>query len=233
LRAINEGSTLRSILVFPLPAAFPADEALRRRADAILVEFEPDEAAARSAALDFFARARAQADPPRLFIKAPSAEDSGLEAVFAALAPDGLVLEAANGRAAVQRLSSRLAVLEAQAGLADGATRILALAAQTPAAAVGLGTYAGASPRLVGLAFGGGRLPGRRHGAPRRLARTLLVLGAAAAGVAAIDEASAKGGAGTGFAKLCEAARRDGFTGKFAVSPAQVEIVNAVFGERR
>ncbi len=62
---------------------------------------------------------------------------------------------------------------------------------------------------------------------PLSLARSLLILGAAAAGVAAIDGPEP----GVAFAASCRAAKADGFRGKIAVDAAQVAAINAIFAD--
>jgi citrate lyase subunit beta / citryl-CoA lyase len=95
-------------------------------------------------------------------------------------------------------------------------------------------------PRLVALTWGvedlaaalGVREKGAADGTLTLtfdLARSLCVLAAAAAGVQAIDGVHAEFADGRGLARELERARRDGFTGKLAVHPDQVEPINAAF----
>ena len=78
----------------------------------------------------------------------------------------------------------------------------------------------------------------RRRGEPRRdgnfldpyrLARSLCLAGAAAAQVQAIDTVYIDFRNEAGFRRECEEARRDGFTGKMLIHPAQVAVCNEVF----
>jgi citrate lyase subunit beta / citryl-CoA lyase len=149
------------------------------------------------------------------------------------------VLPKAGGGGDLALLDSRLAVREALHGLPDGNTRILAIATETAAAMFALGSYSGASPRLAGLAWGGedlsadiGALATRSEGEwtePFRLARNLCLFAAAAAGVSAIDTVYTDFRDLDGLKRECEAAARDGFSGKLAVHPAQVPVINAAF----
>jgi citrate lyase subunit beta/citryl-CoA lyase len=151
-----------------------------------------------------------------------------LEADLDALAvslPDGVFLEGCAGRAHVQQLSVKLAVREAAAGLGAGATRIVALAAQTPAGVFDLGRYRGASSRLAALALDETPLPGGAQA--RQAARTLLLLGAAAAGIAALDFAPALDG--EAFAAFCGDSRRDGFSGMLTLASGQIGGIEAAF----
>lgn len=62
-----------------------------------------------------------------------------------------------------------------------------------------------------------------------RLARSLCLAGAVAAGVQPIDGVFADFRDDAGLKTEAEAARREGFTGKLAIHPAQVPIINAAF----
>jgi citrate lyase subunit beta/citryl-CoA lyase len=174
------------------------------------------------------ARSCAPEREPSLYVRVAPAESNRVDADLAAVmpaAPDGVFLEDARGRASVQQIAAKLAVCEAEAGLPDGATRIVALAAQTGAGVFGLGTYAGASRRLAALAFDDAAVAG-----PGAVARSLLLLGAASAGVGAFDAA------GRGFVDMdamrasCEAARRDGFAGKAGFTAGEIAVIREVFG---
>ncbi len=65
--------------------------------------------------------------------------------------------------------------------------------------------------------------------APYQLARSLCLAGAAAAQVQAIDTVYVDFRNEAGLRRECEEARRDGFTGKMAIHPAQVAVINEVF----
>jgi citrate lyase subunit beta/citryl-CoA lyase len=149
--------------------------------------------------------------------------DDDLYAAMAA-APDGIVLPIRNGTE-VQHLGVALAVREAELGLADGSTRIIALVA-APGAVFQLGSFAGASPRLSALAFDA-RAFAMTIGiedltAPSLgLARNLTVLAAKAAGVAAIlvDVAA-------NSAETYKAAKRDTFDAIVVGDPADIAIAH-------
>ncbi len=121
----------------------------------------------------------------------------------------------------------------------QGATRIIAIATETPAAVFALGGYAGVSKRLEGLTWGAedlaavlgavNRRPDGVYDDVFRLARALCLLAAAHAGVAAIDTIYADYKDEPGLSAECQAARRAGFTAKMAIHPAQVPIINRAF----
>jgi citrate lyase subunit beta/citryl-CoA lyase len=101
------------------------------------------------------------------------------------------------------------------------------------------GTYRGSSNRLTGLTWGAEDLSAdlgaeANRGAdgrflePYRFARIICLTAAAAAGVQAIDTLSVDFRNEAALRGECEEARRDGFTGKLAIHPAQVPIINGV-----
>ncbi|PPD46275.1 MAG: aldolase [Methylocystis sp.] len=217
------------ILSADAPGGFSAPPG--HRASALLLRLGPvDEAGARAQARDgaraFINATRALAGAPPVFVQiAPvrtPVHDADLDALAGAW-PDGVFLEACEGRADVQALSAKLAAREAMAGVAEGATRIVALAAQTPAGVFALGGYGQASARLAGLALDDGPLPGDAQA--KATVRTLLALGAAAAGVPALLIAPA--GVGPTLAAACAAARREGFSGMLARFPGQIPAIEA------
>jgi citrate lyase subunit beta/citryl-CoA lyase len=61
------------------------------------------------------------------------------------------------------------------------------------------------------------------------LARSLCLLGAAAAGVVPIDTIYTDFRDEAGLAAECAAARRSGFAAKMAIHPAQVPVINRAF----
>jgi citrate lyase subunit beta/citryl-CoA lyase len=62
-----------------------------------------------------------------------------------------------------------------------------------------------------------------------KLARSLCLAGAVAAGVQPVDGVFADFRDTDGLKSEAEAARREGFTGKLAIHPAQVPVINAAF----
>jgi citrate lyase subunit beta/citryl-CoA lyase len=191
----------------------------------------------------FLSEQKATPDRPRLFVRVngltTGLTDADLDGVMQA-APDGIVLPKTVGGADVAHLGAKLAVREAEFDLQDGATRILAIATENAAGVFALGTFAGASHRLMGMTWGGEDLSADlgaetnrdADGAytdPYRLARSLTLLGAAAAGVDAVDSVFTNFRDMAGLEAECRMARRDGFVAKMAIHPAQVPVINEAF----
>jgi citrate lyase subunit beta/citryl-CoA lyase len=238
---------MRSLLFVPGDSDRKLAKALDTGADALILDLEDSVSAeakpqAREIVASFLAEMVPLPARPRLFVRVNALgtglTDADLDAAVAA-APDGIVLPKATGGADIGRLAAKLAVREARAGLPDGSIAILAIATETAASLFSLGSYVDASPRLAGLAWGAEDLSAdlgaetyRAEGAltdPFRLARTLTLLGASAAGVAPIDAIFADIRDLDGLADECRAASRDGFTAKMAIHPAQIPVINKAF----
>jgi citrate lyase subunit beta / citryl-CoA lyase len=139
----------------------------------------------------------------------------------------------------LRTLDNYLSALEAAAGLVVGATKVIAIATETPAALFAIGNYAGVSSRLAGITWGAEDLAACIGGSNRRidgiyddvyrLARSLCLLAAAAAGVMPIDTIYTDFKDEAGLAAECAAARRSGFTAKMAIHPAQIPVINRAF----
>jgi citrate lyase subunit beta/citryl-CoA lyase len=152
--------------------------------------------------------------------------------------PDGILLPKCLPED-VRTLDHYLSAFEAAAGIPVAATRIVAIATETPQAVFALGGYAGMSPRLEAITWGaedlsaclGGNnktIDGEYDG-PYRLARSLCLLAAAAAGVVAIDTIYTDFKDPEGLKAECLAARRSGFAAKMAIHPAQLATINEAF----
>jgi citrate lyase subunit beta/citryl-CoA lyase len=238
---------LRSILFVPGDQPEKLRKAFGSAADALILDLEDSVApankeAARRTVLAFLQDHDDAPDPPPLYVRINGLDtklaDGDLDVVMTG-APDGIVLPKAAGGSDIALLDARIAVREALHGLPDGATQILAIATEGAAALFRLGTYAGSSPRLAGLAWGmedlsadigaeTGRADGEWTG-PATLARNLCLFGAAAAGVDAIDTVYTDFRDLEGLKRECAIAARDGFSGKLAIHPDQATIINEAF----
>jgi citrate lyase subunit beta/citryl-CoA lyase len=239
---------MRSFLFVPADSDKKLDKGLASGADALLIDLEDSVAPAlksqaRERAAAFLRAHVATAQRPRLIVRVNSLTssliDADLDAVVGAR-PDAIVLPKAEGAASVVHADAKLAAREAIAGLPDGHIKIIAIATETAAALFLAGTFRDSSPRLTGLTWGAEDLSVELGAEanrdandgfldPYRLARTLCLTGASAAQVQAIDTVYVDFRNDAGLRRECEAARRDGFTGKMAIHPAQVAIINDVF----
>jgi citrate lyase subunit beta/citryl-CoA lyase len=153
--------------------------------------------------------------------------------------PGGIMLPKVNGRADVERLDHYLSALEAANGIDQGSTRVIPLITETAEAMFHTGDYKGA-PRIAALTWGAEDLadsigagsninPDGSYSFTFELARSLCLLGAAAAGVSAVDTIQADFRDLDGLRARAEKVRREGYRGMLAIHPAQVEVINAAF----
>lgn len=239
---------MRSLLFVPGDSPHKLARALESGADGLIIDLEdsvaaPAKAEARATAAAFIDEARKFDERLQIWVRV-NAFDTGLTdddlATVMASGPHGIVLPKCESGRDVTDLDARMAVHEAQAGLDDGATRILVIATETAASIFGLGSYRDASPRLAGLSWGAedlsaaigaetNRLPDRSLSPPFRLARELALFAAVAANAVPVDTVFTAYKDTDGLRRETEAARRDGFTAKLAIHPAQVPVINAVF----
>ena len=238
---------MRSLLFVPADSQKKLDKGLACGTDALIIDLEDSvvperKAAARGAAAEFVKAAVARAPRPRILVRVngltTGLTDADLDAVVPAQ-PDAIMLPKAEGGASVIHLDAKLAVREALGGLPDGHVKIIAIATETAQALFLAGTYRGASNRLSGLTWGAEDLSAdlgaeANRGAdgrfldPYLFARTLCLAASAAAAVQAIDTLTVDFRNEAALRHECEEARRDGFTGKLAIHPAQVPIINQV-----
>ncbi len=239
---------MRSLLFVPADSPGKLGKALGCGADALILDLEDSIALerkelARVGAADFLRKTLSLADRPRLLVRANGLStgliDADLDAIVPAR-PDAIMLPKAEGGASIVHLDAKLTAREALCGLPEGAIRIVAIATETAPALFVAGTYRGASPRLAALTWGAEDLSAElgaeanrdadgRFLDPYRLARTLCIAGAAAAGVPALDTVYVDFRNEAGLRRECEEARRDGFSGKMAIHPGQVATINDVF----
>lgn len=222
-------------------------KALASGAGALILDLEDsvppaakDEARAGVAAL-LAARDAATAAPPVWVRVNPAASGLLLRdlAVVVPARPFGVVLPKCCGRASLETLCHQLDALEVAFGVPPGATRVLAIATETGASMFRLGELAGVSERLWGITWGGedlaaeiGALANREGGRftePYRLARSLCLYAAAAAGVRAVDTVSVAIDDDAALRAECEEALRDGFVAKMAIHPRQLPVIAEAF----
>jgi citrate lyase subunit beta / citryl-CoA lyase len=238
---VEEGGDmrLRSLLFVPGDRPDRMEKALGAGADALILDLEDSvlfehKQMARESAADFLLR-----EPRRVpvFVRinplGGELVHDDLETIIP-YGPDGIVLPKAEGGHSLVDLDRRLNAL------GDTQAVILPIATETPVAIFGLGSYGSVTKRLCGLTWGAEDLPAAigastsreqdgRYTAPYEVARSLLLFGAHAAGVPAIETIFPAFHDGDGLRAYATRGRRDGFSGMMAIHPAQVEAINAAF----
>jgi citrate lyase subunit beta / citryl-CoA lyase len=239
---------MRSLLFVPADQPAKLAKAMGCGADALILDLEDSVASerkqvARAGAAAFLAQIQPLPTRPRLIVRvnalATAMTDADLDAVVSAR-PDAIMLPKAEGGACVVHIDAKLAAREALNGFDQGMIGIVPIATETARSLFVAGSYRDASPRLAALTWGAEDLAAELGAEtnrddqgqfldPYRLARTLCIAGAATAGVAALDTVYVDFRNDGGLRRECEEARRDGFSGKMAIHPRQVAIINDVF----
>jgi citrate lyase subunit beta / citryl-CoA lyase len=157
--------------------------------------------------------------------------------------PGGVFLPKAEGAADISQLHHYLTALEAANGIPLGRTLIAALVTETAAAMFKTGDYAGTYPgreRLVAMSWGAEDLssalgareqrgPDGEYAHTYEMARSLCLIGASAAGVAAIETVQPEFRDLEALAARARRVRAQGFAGMLAIHPAQVDPINQAF----
>jgi citrate lyase subunit beta/citryl-CoA lyase len=239
---------MRSLLFVPADGGAKLDKAMASGADGVILDLEDSIAPerkdiARKAALGFLKSAKGKEVRPRLLVRINGLDtgmtDADLDAIVAG-APDAILFPKAEGGATVTHVDAKLTAREAIAGLPEGAIKILAQTVESAAGLFTAGTYKNCSARLIGMTWGpedlsaelgaeANREPSGELTEPYRIARAMCLYGAAAAKVPAIETIHVDFRNADVLRKDTEIARRDGFTGRLAIHPAQVPVINEVF----
>lgn len=219
-------------------------------ADVVIVDLEdavapPAKPHARMLAKGWLERqAREAADGPARWVRINPLDTPLWREDLAAVMPgrpEGIVVPKAAGPEQLQILSGELSQHEQRNGLAPGSTRLLPLVSETPAATLGIASYANAAlPRLCGLTWGAEDLSAvlgatRKRDANGgwtdtfRYVRAQVLLAAHARGAMAVDTLHADFRDLDGLQRIAAESHADGFTGMLAIHPAQVPIINAAF----
>lgn len=168
-------------------------------------------------------------------------------AVAVAARPRGIILPKIRGPEDVHRVVHYLEALESafrtdsDSGADDEPLAIAALVTETPSAVLRMGELVREPlPRVSALMWGGEDLSSALGaGDPRapdgswrptyEYARSKALLAAHALGVEAIDTVYVNYRDPEGLRRACQASRYDGFTGRVAIHPDQVPIINEAF----
>lgn len=232
---------MRSFLFVPADSEKKLSKAASCGADALILDLEDSVAlsakdAARSAAAAYLNTA--DRSGPKLVLRINALDtpfwEKDLEAVIPAK-PDMIVVPKTLSGDCVKKVGNAIDKLGGAKDIGIGC-----VATETAASLFTLGTYGGSHPRLAFLTWGAEDLAaalGARdnkdesglYTGPYQLARTLTLLGAVAAGVQPVDGIWKDFRDEKGLEAEARAAVRDGFTGKMAIHPAQVAIINEVF----
>jgi citrate lyase subunit beta/citryl-CoA lyase len=235
---------MRSFLFVPADSERKLARGPQSGADALILDLEDSVAPANRPAARVLAReflnSTGSVDYQRWVRVNPLASGIALDDLSAVVPgrPDGILLPKCVPDD-LRTLDHYLSAFETAAALPLGKIRVIAIATETPAAMFAIGNYAGVSPRLAGITWGAEDLAACIGGNNRRadgtyddvykLARSLCLLAASAADVEPIDTIYTDFRDEAGLAEEASAAKRSGFTGKMAIHPAQIAVINRAF----
>ena len=223
----------RSWLFVPADSERKIAKALASEADAIILDLEDSVAPQhKPAAREIVRSLNTAAAAPALWVRVnPLTSEfhkDDLE-VLANPAIHGVVLPKAEAGTDVQQLASR-----------TGNVPIHAIVTETAASLFGLMSYRLLGVPLAAMSWGAEDLSAALGASSKydsdgslsftyKMARSLCLAGAVAAGVQPVDGVFADFRDSEGLRAEAEAAAREGFTGKLAIHPDQVAVINAAF----
>ncbi|MFV0493271.1 MAG: HpcH/HpaI aldolase/citrate lyase family protein [Pseudorhodobacter sp.] len=239
---------IRSILFVPADSPRKIEKAFGTNADALVLDLEDSVMPARKAearealanllshpSMDYAGQLWVRINP----LSTGMAIDDLCAVVTRKL--DGIILPKCTGPRDVQTTSNYIDALVAKSGLTDDDIGILAVVTETAAAPFALGEYHKHDlPRLWGMTWGAEDLSSAIGAATNktsqgewaltyRMVRSQCLLAAKACGVNAIETLYVNFHDPEGLHSSSLEARREGFTGRFAIHPDQIDPINAAF----
>ena len=223
----------RSWLFVPADSEKKVGKALGSEADAIIFDLEDSVAPGqKAAARAILKELPARSAGPSWWVRInPIGSEHHKEDLTLLAKSDfaGIVLPKAESGADIRELAHR-----------TGNVPIHAIVTETAASLFGLLSYREPGSPLAAMSWGAEDLSAALGAASKyddsgelsftyRLARSLCLAGAVAAGAQPVDGVFADFRDDAGLAREAAAARREGFTGKLAIHPAQVPVINAAF----
>ena len=223
----------RSWLFVPADSEKKIAKALDSDADAIIFDLEDSVAPANKAtARDILKNLPQRTERPQLWVRInPIGSEFQRDDLHLIGVADihGIVLPKAEGGWDVVELAHR-----------TGNIPVHAIVTETPASLFGMLSYRDPKSPLAAMSWGAEDLSAALGASSKygldgglsftyRLARSLCLAAAVAAGVQPVDGVFADFKDDEGLQAEAEAARREGFTGKLAIHPAQVAVINAAF----
>ena len=223
----------RSWLFVPADSERKIAKALESEADAVIFDLEDSVALSHKAtARDILKSLPKRSNGPEWWVRVnPLGSEfhkDDLKLIGSAYV-HGIVLPKAESGADITQLAHR-----------TGNIPIHAIVTETPASLFGLLSYRDPKSPLRAMSWGAEDLSAALGASSKldadgslsftfRLARSLCLAGAVAAAVQPVDGIFADFRDEEGLRAEAEAARREGFTGKIAIHPDQVRVINAAF----
>jgi len=243
------GMTPRSWLFIPGDSDKKLGKSDGSTADALILDLEDsvspeNKPMARDKVLAHLSARAKGSRKPLLYVRINPLGEGALEDLAAIMpgAPDGIMIPKTTCADDVRVLSLWLDAFEAAHGIDGGTTRIIPVATETAAGTLKLMEFADADlPRLIALTWGAEDLSAALGAGTNldpetgnwaliyRVARVQVLLAAKAADVAAVDTLYVDFRDEAGLRQSSTRAADEGFTGRIAIHPAQVDPINEAF----
>lgn len=239
---------IRSFLFVPADSERKIEKALQSAADALVLDLEdsvmPSRKSEAREALRKLLQSGNIAYGGALWVRInPLTSGLAVEDLCAVVGPAlaGILLPKCTGPADVLTVSNYIDALTTARGMKDDGIGILAVVTETAASPFALGDYRHHHmPRLWGMTWGAEDLSSAIGAATNRsptgqwaftyqVVRSQCLLAAKAAGVNCVETLYADFKDSEGLYTSCVEARREGFSSRFAIHPAQVDGINAAF----
>ncbi|MCH8801808.1 MAG: CoA ester lyase [Chloroflexi bacterium] len=230
----------RSVIFVPGNRANMLERARKFTADVVMVDLEDsvppgEKTAARDLAKEWVPVLRREGQ--RVMVRVNSL-DTGLTRpeLEAIVSPDlyGISLGKVGSTWNIRDVDRMLNAIEPVAGVEPGSTKIVAWT-ETASALIDARDIANASPRVIALAFGAEDFTNDMGiersdtGEEVLVPRSLVPVAARAANVASLDSPFVLFQDPDALRADAKRARQMGYTGKFAIHPSQIDIINEVF----
>mgnify|MGYP002628765111 CR=1 FL=1 len=239
---------LRCFLFVPADSERKLAKAEGLDADALILDLEDSVnqenlPKARVMARDYLAQSRDRTRKQQLWVRInPLDTDFSLPDLAAVMPgrPDGIILPKTYSAAEAIKLDHMLSALETREGVALGQTKILVVATETARSLFTLDSFVGASPRIYGMTWGAEDLAAALGAFTNRkadgayedvymLARTLCLAACKAGAMEPVDSVYPNFRDLDGLFAEALQGRKTGFTGKVAIHPDQVAVINKAF----
>lgn len=239
---------LRCFLFVPADSERKLAKAEGLAADALILDLEDSVnqanlPKARVMAREHLAQSRGKARRQQLWVRInPLDTEFSLPDLAAIMpgAPDGIILPKTFTAADAVKLDHMLSALEAREDIPLGQTKILVVATETARSLFTMEGFIGASARIYGMTWGAedlsaalgaftNRTVDGRYEDVYRLARTLCLAACKAGDMEPVDSVYPNFRDLDGLYEEALQGRKTGFTGKVAIHPDQVDVINRAF----
>ncbi len=243
---------VRSFLFVPGDSERKLAKAGSVPADALILDLEDSVSASNAQAARALTREYLDQHKPgsrsqQIWVRCKPIQDSGALADIAAVVggcPDGIVVPKVRSGNDLLALDHYLSALETQAAIECGSVQVLPTLTETAESILKAHTFMGATSRLVGFSWGPIDLMAALGASTNRgpdgtfetlyaYARGVCLLASSASEVSPIDTICGDYLDPVALREECVFARKAGFTGKLAIHPDQVDVINDLFTPTR